>query len=141
VSPGETHRRQHELFNNRDFDGFDAHMREDMTYEVVPQGRMVNGLADFKAFLREWTSAMPDIRMEDASYLEGPGFSLARVRAQGRNDGGPFGPLPATGREVDLPAWELQHYDAEGKLLSAKVLFDQVTLLTQLGHLQLPVPA
>jgi steroid delta-isomerase-like uncharacterized protein len=137
VSLSETHRRQHELFNSRDFGGFDEFMREDLVYESVPQGRVIKGREEFKGFLGEWTSAFPDVRIEDGTYLEGPGFTVAQVRVRGRNDG-PFGPLPASGRRVDFPAWDVQQYDDQGRLLSASVLFDQVTLLTQLGHLQLP---
>src|SRR3954466_11869313 len=85
----------------------DEFMRADLTYEDVPQGRTVKSRDEFKDFLSEWTSAISDIRIriDDGSYLEGPGFSLAMVRGGGRNDGA-FGSIPATGRQVEFPSWE-----------------------------------
>ena len=49
-----------------------------------------------------------------------------------------MGPLPATDREMDNPFWELLEFDDEGKVVSAAIHYDQVTLLTQLGHLEPP---
>ncbi|MGY1620393.1 ester cyclase [Geodermatophilus sp. SYSU D00691] len=137
MSLSEKHRRQHELFNDRDFDGLDQLIRDDVTYEDVPQGLTVKNLEEFKDWVRGWTAAFSDMRIEDASYQEGPGFCLARVRGRGLNDG-VLGPMPATGRRVDMPYWELLNYDAEGRVVSGAVVYDQVTMLTQLGVLPAP---
>jgi|tagenome__1003787_1003787.scaffolds.fasta_scaffold20853897_2 steroid delta-isomerase-like uncharacterized protein len=137
MGPSEIHRRLHELFNNRDFDGLDEFMRADLTYEDVPQGRTVKSRDEFKDFLSEWTSAISDIRIriDDGSYLEGPGFSLAMVRGGGRNDGA-FGSIPATGRQVEFPSWEVYRFDGEDKVTSGLLHYDQLTLLTQLGQVR-----
>ncbi len=137
MGPSDTHRTLHELFNNRDFDGMDQHMRADLTYEDVPRGRTLKNRDEFKDWLHEWTSAFSDARVDDATYHEGAGFSLARFRGRGRNDGA-LGPLPATDRQMDNPFWELLQYDNDGKVVAAAVHYDQVTMLTQLGHLQPP---
>jgi len=141
MGPNEIHRRQHELFNSRNFDGFDEFMRADLTYEIVPQGRSVKGLGAVKDWLNtEWVSVFPNVRLhaETGTYLEGPGFSIAMLRLTGRNDGA-LGSMPATGREVDIPAWELLRLDDEGRTASLSAHFDQLTFLTQLG--QIPSPS
>jgi hypothetical protein len=55
----------------------------------------------------------------------------------GRNDG-PLGPLPATGREASVPFCETREYDADGKVVRSDLYYDQLTLLEQLGHMQVP---
>ena len=133
----ETHKVLHDLFNNRDFDGLDEHMRENLTYEDIPRGLSMKNRDEFKDWLRGWTSAFTDARVDSATYLEGSDFSLALFRGRGRNDG-PMGPLPSTNREMDNPFWELLHYDSDGKVVSAGIHYDQMTLLAQLGHVQPP---
>jgi hypothetical protein len=133
----ETHKILHARFNSRDFDGLDEHMRENLTYDDVPRGLTMKSRDEFKDWLRGWTSAFSDARVDSATYHEGADFSLAMFRGRGRNDG-TMGPLPATNREMDTPFWELLHYDGDGKAVSAEVLYDQMTLLTQLGHVQPP---
>ncbi len=34
--------------------------------------------------------------------------------------------------------WEMLHFDAEGKVASGQIMYDQVTMLGQLGHIDLP---
>jgi hypothetical protein len=135
-----THQTVHEYFNRRDFDRMDEHMREDLTYEDIPRGLTMKNRDEFKDWLRGWTSAFSDARVESATYHEGTDFSLARFRGRGRNDG-PMGPLPATDREMDNPFWELLRYDDEGRVVSAAIHYDQMTLLSQLGHIEPPSQA
>lgn len=125
------------MFNKRDFDGLDEYMRADLTYEDVPRGVTMRSRDEFKDWLGGWTTGFSDGRVDEATYLEGADFSLALFRARGRNDG-QFGPLPATDREMDTPFWELLHYDGDGKVISAEVQYDQLTLLGQLGHVPPP---
>jgi SnoaL-like polyketide cyclase len=133
----ETHKTLHGLFNSRHFDGLDEHMREDITYEDIPRGQTMKSLHEFKDWLNTWISAFSDVRVDAATYLEGDNFSLARFRGRGRNDGA-LGTLPATDRELDNPFWELLEYDDQGKVKSAAIHYDQVTMLSQLGHIQPP---
>jgi SnoaL-like polyketide cyclase len=133
----ETHALLHGYFNERQFDRMDEHMRESMTYEDVPRGLTMKSRDEFKDWLRDWATAFSDARVDAASYSGGDDFSLARFRGRGRNDG-PMGPLPATNRDMDNPFWEILEYDADGKVVSAAIHYDQVTLLSQLGHIQPP---
>lgn len=131
----ETHKTLHQQFNGRDFDSMDEHMRGDLTSEDVPRGLTMKNRDEFKDWLRDWSTAFSDARVDAASYLEGADFSLARFRGRGINDG-PLGPLPATGKPMDIPFWELLHYDGDGKVTAAAIHYDQVTLLAQLGHIE-----
>lgn len=133
----DTHRSLHRLFNERNFDGMTAHMRQDLVYDDIPRGLTMKSFDDFTGWLGGWTSAFSDARVESATYLEGANFSLARFRGRGHNDG-PMGPLPATERDMDTSFWELFEYDDDGMAVSGGLQYDQVTLLSQLGHIQPP---
>ena len=54
---------------------------------------------------------------------------------RGVNDGA-LGPLPATGREIDLPFCEIFGFDDEGQIVSGNIYYDQLTMMTQLGHIE-----
>jgi hypothetical protein len=51
---------------------------------------------------------------------------------------GPFGPLPATGKEFTLPLCEMWHFDRDGRVVGGDLYYDQVSLLTQLGLMPQP---
>jgi SnoaL-like polyketide cyclase len=137
VGHSETHQTLHGYFNRREFNRMDEHMRENLAYEDIPRGLTMKNRDEFKDWLGGWISAFSDARVDSATYHDGADFSLARFRGRGRNDGA-MGPLPATGREMDNPFWELLRYDEEGKVISGGILYDQMTLLSQLGHIEPP---
>lgn len=131
----DTHRELHRMFNERDFDGMKTHLSESMEYEDLPRGLTMNNRNDVVDWLQGWPAAFSDARIEQATYVCGPDFSFARFQARGRNDGA-FGPLPPTNAEMDCPFFELVRYDADGRAISVATLYDQLTMLTQLGHMQ-----
>lgn len=133
----DTHRTVHEVFNGRDFDAMDPYLDQSLTYEDQARGLTLKGAAEFKDWLRGWTSAFSDARPDDGQYLEGPDFSVSLFRGRGINDGS-FGPFPATNKEMDLPYCEILRYGPDGKVVWGGIYYDQVTLLSQLGHIQPP---
>ena len=55
--------------------------------------------------------------------------------ARGVNDGA-FGPHRETGREIDVHFCEFMRFDDNGQIVSGSVYYDQLTMMTQLGHLE-----
>jgi len=125
------------MFNRRDFDGFDGHMRADVVFEDIPRGLTMKHRGEFKDWLGGWASSFSDARVDSATYHEGADFSLATFTGRGRNDGA-LGPMPATGREMSVSFWELLHFDGDGQVVEGEINYDQLTLLVQLGHAQPP---
>ena len=41
---------------------------------------------------------------------------------------------------MDMPFCEVIRYDSDGRATSGKIFYDQLTMLTQLGHAQPPAP-
>lgn len=131
------HEMLHGMFNDRDFDAMDAHLDTRFTYEDVPRGLTLRDAAEFKDWLRGWTTAFSDARIDAAQYLGGSDFSVSLFRGTGRNDG-PFGDLPPTNQTMDVPYCEIMRYGSDGRVLSCRIFYDQVTLLNQLGHITPP---
>jgi ketosteroid isomerase-like protein len=59
---------------------------------------------------------------------------------RGTNDG-PMGPGKAvTGKRMDMPFCEILRVQ-DGRVVSGEMFYDQLTMLTQLGLAEAPVPA
>jgi ketosteroid isomerase-like protein len=59
---------------------------------------------------------------------------------RGTNDG-PMGPGNAvTGKRMDMPFCEILRVQ-DGRVVSGEIFYDQLTMLTQLGLAEAPVPA
>ncbi len=133
----DTHKKLHAHFNKREWDSMDKHIRADVTYEDIPRGLTTKNIDEFKDWLREWPASFSDAKAAHATYYEGKDFSLAQFRGVGNNDG-PIGPFPASNKRMDNPFWEMLHFDADGKVVSGQIMHDQLTMLGQLGHIDVP---
>jgi len=132
-----THRRLHGMFNDREFDRMDEHVRQDLEFEDVARQMTMKNLDEFKDWLGEWATGFSDAKVASAEYTEGPDYSLARFRGVGTNDG-QMGSFPATDRRMDVALWEMLHFDADGMVTSGEIIYDQATILMQLGHIEMP---
>ncbi len=133
----DTHKKLHGYFNKREWDAMDAHMRADVTYEDIPRGLTTKNVDEFKDWLREWEKSFSDASVTHVTYYEGKDSCLAQFSGTGTNDG-PLGPFPASRKRMNTPFWEMLHFDADGKVVSGQIMYDQMTMLGQLGHIDLP---
>ncbi len=131
----ETFRAAHQAFNRRDFDGAVSKMAEDLTYRDQARNATFTGRNGFKEFMQGWVEAFSDATVTDPSYLDAGDTVIAQFMGRGVNDGA-FGPLPATGREIDVPFCEIMRFDDNGQIVSGSIYYDQVTMMTQLGHIE-----
>ncbi|MER5391281.1 nuclear transport factor 2 family protein [Saccharopolyspora sp. NPDC002686] len=131
----DTHRKLHELFNERELDEIDHYIGADFAYIDHPRRGTMHTLAQFKEWLGEWISAFSDARVIGASYVDGPGFSVAYFHGRGLNDG-KLRRHAATGRQMDAAFCETLRYDQHGRAIGGEVYYDQLTLLAQLGLLE-----
>ncbi len=137
MSNVDTHRQLQELFNRRDLDAFDAQVQADLTYTDMSRGLTMKSLDDFKSWLGEWISAFSDATVGNPVYLDGGDFTVATFQARGTNDG-QLGTFAATGRRMDVPFCEIFRYNADGKVESGEIYYDQLSIMTQLGHIEVP---
>ena len=132
-------RRAHQAFNDRDFETNISTLAEQSTYVEHPRGMTISGRDQFRQFLETWAAAFSNGRITNAQYLDAGDTVIAQFTFEGVNDG-PFGGLPATGRRVSCPVCEIARIDENGQAVSACLYYDQVTILTQLGHMK-PIAA
>jgi steroid delta-isomerase-like uncharacterized protein len=124
-------------FNERDWDA----MRELIADECVfvdGRGERHEGRDAFvENYSKGWADAFSDGEITEPKYYDAGDTVVTEFVGRGTNDG-PLGPMPATGRSVELPYLEIYHFDADGKVVGGRAYFDQLGLLTQLGHAEAP---
>lgn len=130
-------RRFVEAMNNKDVSAFDELLSPDFVRhcQATPDVR-VRSREDFKDYYQDVDITFPDQWMT-------VGISLAegdKVATWGRFTGtqkGPMGPLPATGKKMDLEIASIFRVE-DGKIAELWVLWDNVASLVQLGHMPAP---
>lgn len=127
----------HDEFNRRKFDALLERLAENCTYHDQARGQTFNGRAGFREFLNGWVTAFSNARVSDPTYIDGGDVVIAQFHARGTNDGA-LGPLPATGRNIDLPMCEIGWFNEQGQIVRGGLYYDQLTMLTQLGLAQAP---
>lgn len=133
----EIHRAAHAAFNGRDFEGMLAMFAPDVIYTDHPRGLTVKGPAEFVEWAKGWVATFSDARVDRARYVDGGETSVAMFQGTGVNDG-TGGPLPPTGRQMDLPMCEVVRCNAEGLVVAGELYYDAMTMMVQLGHAETP---
>lgn len=131
----ETFRQAHQAFNRRDFEDVVSRMSENVTYQDRARGETFQGRDGFKQFMQGWVEAFSDAEVTEAAYADAGDRVIAQFVGRGVNDG-PLGPLPATGKEMKVPMCEILRFDESGRVVSGSIYYDQLSLMTQLGHMQ-----
>lgn len=131
----ETFRAAHQEFNKRDFDAVAGRLSEDFTYEDRARNITFRGPDGFKDFLQGWVDAFSDGEVSRPVYTGAGDTVIAEFVGRGVNDG-PMGEMPATGKEMKVPMCEVMRFDDEGRIVSGAIYYDQLSIMTQLGHLQ-----
>ncbi len=116
-----THRDAHEAFNRRDWDGAVRDFAPAVEYIDHPRGTTAKGPGQFVDYLRSgWTTAFSDSAVINARYSETADSSIAQFDGTGTNDG-PLGPIPPTGRSLNMPMCEVLTYDADGRVIRGEL--------------------
>lgn len=132
------HRSAHEAFNRRDWAALAQHFASDAQYTDHARGVVLKGPQDFVDYLRAtWVAAFSDVAVTEVDYLDAGSHVVAHFTEIGMNDG-EFGPMPRTGRRISVPTCEIIEFNEEGRIIRGSVYYDQVTILVQLGHMEVP---
>ena len=127
----------HGAFNDRDWDTIREMFAEDCVF-VDGRGQRHEGPDGFADdYSKGWADAFSDGQVSKPRYHDAGDTVVAEFVGRGTNDG-PLGPLPATDRSVELPYVEIYQFDADGKVVAGRAYFDQLDMLTQLGHAEAP---
>jgi predicted ester cyclase len=136
----ETFRTAHDGFNSRDFDKVIGLFTDSFEYTDQPRG-VTHDKQQFKdSFMQGWVNAFSDARVAEAEYIDGGDVVVARFVGKGTNDGSIEG-APPTGRTMSLPFVEIMRFDSQGRMTGGEAIYDQVTIMTQLGLMPAPTGA
>ena len=118
----------------------DRDLMSDDIIHISATAGTVTGIEAFLAFVTAFKQAFPDLHWEMREFIEGSDTVVAEGVFIGTNSGtmvGPRGPIPATGRRVELPfcdIWKVRN----GRIIENRIYYDQVTFLGQLGLMTSP---
>lgn len=126
-----------DAINARNFDALDEVIAADLRRHCAATPDVdVRSLADFKAFLRRDFAALPDARMATDIMMAEDDKVALRATYRGTQTG-QMGPFPPSGREVAIPFLGILRIE-NGKIAEMWVEWDNVAVLTQLGHMPRP---
>ncbi len=110
-------------------------MAEDLAYHDRALGATFTGRDGFREFMQGWVTAFSNAEVSEPNYIDAGDRVIAEFIARGVNDG-PLGPLPKTGRQINLHMCEVMRFDDKGQIVSGNIYYDQLSMMTQLGHAQ-----
>jgi ketosteroid isomerase-like protein len=131
----DSHRAAHAAFNRRDYEDAVKNLRDDIQYTDHPRNISTKGPVEFVDWLKGWAAAFSDAQVADVRYIDGGDHTVALFQGRGTNDGA-MGPMPATGKRMDLPYCEVLRFDAEGRVVAGEIFYDTVTMMVQLGLME-----
>ena len=102
---------------------------------ITPSGSF--SVQEHEAFARAFRNALPDAHMELVRAVESGDEVYITGRFKGTHTGdlvSPQGTLPASGKTLDMPFADYFRVSG-GKIAEHEVIWDQMTLLGQLGAL------
>ena len=122
-------------WNRRDIDEWVASFAPDATWTNLPTGEIHAGHLGMADNYRHWDGPFPDGRCEKLRFGGGNGVVVAEFIAVGTHTGpmpSPDGAIDPTGLTLSVPFCDL-HRVENGRIISTRRYWDQLTVLTQLG--------
>lgn len=132
-----TFRAMTDAVNARDLDALDGLIAEDLVrHSQSTAGIEVRSLEDFKAFLRSDFAVVPDSKIECPMVIAEGDLVATWCTYQGTQEG-QMGPFPPSGERLNLDFAGFLRFEG-GKIAEMWVVWDNLTALTQLGHMPAP---
>lgn len=126
-----------EAINARDFAALDTLVAPAMVrHSAATPDLVVESRDQFTAFLRADLEAVPDATQEIHQLIAEDDLVAVRATYAGTQDG-PFGPFPPSGRAFSLPFLAVLRLE-DGRIVEMWVEWDNLNVLTQLGHFPPP---
>lgn len=135
----ETVRAAFQAFNSRDFDAILRSVSDGVQYEDRARSETYRGRNEYREFLQSWVTPFSNAECAQLKLIDGGDTVVAEFIGRGVNDG-PLGPLPKSGKQLNLPFCEIMRFNEQGEIVSGAIYYDQLSMMTQLGHAQ-PVEA
>ena len=122
-----------DIVANGDYDGMDAYISKHyIRHCQATPDLVITSLEAFKEFIRVDRIAIPDQKL-NVKMLIAEGDLVAFWATYTGTQTGQMGPFPATGKKAKLD-FSGVHRLEDGKVVETWVTWDNLTILSQLGH-------
>ena len=125
-----------EGFNEGNLDVADELVAEDFRMHEAGIEEPLRGPEGVKEVLGTYKNAFPDARIEIQELVAEEDAVVVRWRASGTHEGDLMGIEP-TGNEVSIVGMEMYHV-RDGKAIEGWEIFDGLTMMQQLGVVEMP---
>ena len=129
-----------DAFNARDWEGAVALCTPDVELVTVAADQTLRGSEGVLQFLQGWTSAFPDGKVETTRIIADDQGAVIEFTGAGTHSGPlqtPAGEISATGKPLTLQFCQYLELTG-GKIARARLYFDSMSMLGQLGVLPAP---
>jgi steroid delta-isomerase-like uncharacterized protein len=132
MAPAETSRQfVRGVWNDRNFEAIPEYMTEDCMVYDPTYPEPIRGHDAYREYVRDIVGAFPDFRGEHHVVLEDGNRVMTHFTVSGTNTGS-FGPLPPTGRRVEIDGMSLIRFE-DGRIAEERVFLDSREFRRQLG--------
>jgi predicted ester cyclase len=130
-------RRFEKIINTRDFAAFPEVCQPNLVRNcpATPDVK-VRSIEDMVAFLEEDLKAVPDSQIE-VKMMAAEGDLIGFWANYSGTQTGPMGPFPPSGKRVDCDFAGIFRFE-DGKIAEIWVTWDNIEILTRLGHITPP---
>ena len=135
-----TARAFNEAYNARDWRAAAALSAPDVRIVNVATGDSFAGADGVRRYFEGWSGAFPDSRIETTLAAGDETAAVTEFLGRGTHSGplpSPNGPIPPTGKRVEVHFCQVLEFQG-GKITRARLYFDGMSLLGQLGLLPPP---
>jgi len=130
--------RFNEALNNGNFDLFDELLTPDFVRHCQASGdQQINSPEEYKRFNEQWVTTFPDLHTT-SHFLVAEGDMVAAYATTTGTQTESMGSFPATGKKMESDFLSIFRLE-EGKIAELWVEWDNLAILTQLGHFPPPV--
>lgn len=124
-----------EVFNQRDVDAVDELFADDYVLHDPNAPDEIRGRDGFKAYVRTFHNAFPDLEVEQLDQLVDGHRVATRFVIRGTHEGELFG-IPPTGTEVTVHGTILSRIEGD-RIAEEWTVVDVLSLLQQLGAVRI----
>lgn len=129
-----------EIINSRDYDALPEVCQPNLVRHCpATPDVVVRSIEDMVAFLQEDLKAVPD-SVVTLKMMAAEGDLVGFWANYSGTQEGPMGPFPPSGKRVDADFAGIFRFE-DGKIAELWVTWDNVEMLTQLGHMTPPAPS
>ena len=130
-------------YNEKDWDKTRALLAADALYDEKATNRRLEGAGQVIEAFQGWANAFPDSKATFIREFASGDTAVLELVWKGVHTGPlqtPTGVIPASNKPIEMPACEVFRVECE-KIKSSSHYFDMLTLLKQIGAMEVAAPA